>query len=370
MLKKRFHNQFDTGSLEHRYNQKVRQGLIRFEPAQVIALQHLQSIFDDLIAAVRYQQQPLAYKLFHAQPKNCRSLYLYGEVGRGKSMLMDLFYQTCPIPQKRRVHFHAFMLETHDFIHQWRKRYKTDAIVAWATQISKNQLLLCFDEFHVTDIADAMILTRLFEQLFAMGTVIIMTSNCHPNVLYQGGLQRASFLPFIELLQQKADVVELVAKQDFRLNRQSSLKANYYYPLDQQAATFIQQRYAELTHFLPSEPVELEIFSRKLVLTAAHGSVLLTTFDELCLQPLGAADYLAIGSRFETVILSNIPKLNHEKCNEAKRFVTLIDALYECKVRLICSAEVPIRELYVDGEGSFEFRRTVSRLFAMQSETF
>ncbi|HEY8037100.1 MAG TPA: cell division protein ZapE [Methylobacter sp.] len=363
-------SQAETGLLEKQYNTLVAQGHIQYEPAQIKALNHLQTLLDNLQANVEYNQKPPLHKLFLPKPANYKSLYIFGNVGRGKSMLMDLFFDACPISQKRRVHFHAFMLEVHAFVHQWRRQNNTDAISALAKHIKESELLLCFDEFHVTDIADAMILMRLFNRLFDLGIVVVVTSNCHPNELYHDGLQRDLFLPFVRLLQQKADVIELVADQDYRLSHLHALKTTYYYPLDERAAKFVRQSYNELTNFAPLKPGVVEVLGRKVVLSAVHGNVALTSFDELCMQALGPADYLEIGNRFDIVILAGIPKLTNEKCNEAKRFVTLIDALYEHKVKLICTAEVPAQELYTNGEGAFEFERTVSRLIDMQSESY
>jgi cell division protein ZapE len=358
------------GLLENKYQALIEQGHLQYEPSQIIALQHLQILFDNLLTAVEYDQKPVLYKLFLPCPDAYQSLYLFGNVGRGKSMLMDLFFDACPISQKRRVHFHAFMQEVHAFVHQWRRQHTTDAISALAKQIRESELLLCFDEFHVTDIADAMILMRLFGMLFDLGIVVVMTSNCNPTELYRNGLQRELFLPFVKLLQHKADVIELVAEQDYRLTHLHALKTTYYYPLDEQAAKFIRQSYNEFTQFAPLKPCTLDVLGRKLTLSAVHGNVLLSSFDELCVHPLGPADYLEISRNFDIVILADIPKLSREKRNEAKRFVTLIDALYEHKVKLICSAEVPAQELYTEGEGSFEFERTVSRLIDIQSENY
>jgi cell division protein ZapE len=376
MLKKLFRQtiaeRFDNvpALLEQQYCALVAQGRIQHEPAQIKALHHLQTLFDNLLATAAYQQKSPLHKLIQPKPADCQSLYIFGDVGRGKSMLMDLFYEACPIKQKRRVHFHAFMLEVHEFVHQWRRQHNTDAIAELAKHIRASELLLCFDEFHVTDIADAMILLRLFRRLFELGIVVVITSNCHPSELYHDGLQRDLFLPFVGLLQDKAKVIELAAEQDYRLSHLHALKTTYHYPLDNQAADFIRQSYNELTNFAPMKPGSLEVLGRKVVLSAVHGNIALTSFDELCLHALGPADYLAIGSRFDVVILAGIPKMTREKCNEAKRFVTLVDALYEHKVKLICTAEVPAQELYTNGEGSFEFERTVSRLIEMQSENY
>jgi cell division protein ZapE len=372
MLKKPIQEQrtHQSGLLAKQYNNLVAQGHIQYEPAQIKALHHLQTLLDILLAHVEYQKKSPLQKLFLPKPADFQSLYIFGDVGRGKSMLMDLFYEACPIREKRRVHFHAFMLEVHAFIHQWRKRHNSDAIVALAQHIRSSERLLCFDEFHVTDIADAMILVRLFRRLFELGIVVVITSNCHPNELYHDGLQRELFLPFVEILQQKAQIIELVAAQDYRLSHLHALKTTYYYPLDQQATEFILQSYNELTNYAPMQSGTVEVLGRKVALSAVHANVALTSFDELCMHALGPADYLEIGKRFDIVILADIPKLTIEKCNEAKRFVTLIDALYEHKVKLICTAEVPAQELYTAGEGSFEFERTVSRLIDMQSESY
>ncbi|MGZ5010482.1 MAG: cell division protein ZapE [Methylobacter sp.] len=363
-------SQAKTRLLEKQYNDLVAQGHIQYESAQITALKHLQNLLDNVLANFEYEKKSTLHKLFLPKPANFKSLYIFGNVGRGKSMLMDLFYEACPIRQKRRVHFHAFMLEVHAFIHQWRRQHNTDAISALAKHIRESELLLCFDEFHVSDIADAMILVRLFRRLFESGIVVVITSNCHPNELYHDGLQRELFLPFVGLLQEKAKVIELVADQDYRLSHLHALKTTYYHPLGQQAAEFIRQSYNELTNYAPMKPGTLEVLGRKVVLSAVHGNIALTSFDELCMHALGPADYLEIGNRFDIVILADIPKLTTEKCNEAKRFVTLIDALYEHKVKLICTAEVPAQELYTSGEGSFEFERTVSRLIDMQSESY
>jgi cell division protein ZapE len=359
-----------SGLLEKQYNDLVTQGQLQHEEAQIIALGQLQALLDNLRSAARYEQKSLLHKLLSPRPDLGQSLYIFGNVGRGKSMLMDLFFDACPISQKRRVHFHAFMQEVHAFIHQWREQNNTDAVSALAKHIRDSEQLLCFDEFHVSDIADAMILMRLFGKLFDLGIVVVITSNFHPDKLYHDGLQRELFLPFIGLLQQKADVIELVAKQDYRLSHLHALKTTYYFPLDEQSAKFVLQSYSELTQFAPLKPGVVEVLGRKVALSAVHGNVALTSFDELCMHPLGPADYLEISSRFDIVILADIPKLTPEKCNEAKRFVTLIDALYEHKVKLICTAEVPAHQLYTEGVGSFEFERTVSRLIDMQSESY
>ena len=376
MLKKIFQRKIPqqssdlSGLLEKQYNQQVAQHRIQYDNAQFFALQHLQILLDHLLIAVNYGQKSVTHKLLSLPPGKCQSLYIYGDVGRGKSMLMTLFYEACPIEQKKRVHFNMFMLEVHAFIHTWRQQNNTDAVPALAKKIRSSALLLCFDEFHVTDIADAMILKRLFSKLFELGSLVVITSNRHPDDLYQGGLQREQFLGFTKLLYKESKIIELVTKEDYRLMHLCSLKATYYFPLDAHASDFVRRSYNELTHFSALQTGVLQILGRKVVLFSVHGDIALTSFDELCVQPLGSADYKEIAHKFSTLIMSEIPKLSAEKHNQAKRFMTLIDALYEYKVKLICTAEVPPQELYTEGEGVFEFRRTVSRLIEMQSECY
>jgi len=359
-----------SGLLEKQYIHQVAQNHIQHDNAQFIALQHLQTLLDNILLSIDYDQKSVAHKLLSSPPEKCQSLYIFGDVGRGKSMLMALFYEACPIKQKRRVHFNMFMLEVHAFIHEWRQQNNTDAISALAKKIRASALLLCLDEFHVTDIADAMILERLFSKLFESGIIVVITSNRHPDDLYLGGLQREQFLIFTRLLQRKSKVIELVAKEDYRLMHLHALEATYYFPLDAHAGEFVQQSYNEFTNFAPKQAGVLQVLGRKVILSAVHGDIALTSFDELCVQSLGSADYIEIAREFSTVIMAEIPKLSAEKRNEAKRFMNLIDALYEHKVKLICTAEVPAQELYTEGDGAFEFRRTASRLIEMQSEAY
>ena len=376
MLKKIFHRanteQFPdlSGLLERQYKHQVTQNHIQQDIAQFIALQHLQTLLDHILSSADYDRKSFAYKLLTSPPEKCQSLYIFGDVGRGKSMLMALFYEACPIEQKRRVHFNMFMLEVHAFIHEWRQQNNTDAISALAKKMRASVLLLCLDEFHGTDIADAMILERLFSKLFELGLIVVITSNRHPDDLYQGGLQREQFLIFTKLLQKESKVIELVAKEDYRLMHLHALEATYYFPLDAHAGEFVLQSYNEFTNFAALQAGVLLVLGRKVILSAVHGDVALTSFDELCMQPLGSADYLEIAREFSTLIMAEIPKLTADKRNEAKRFMILIDALYEHKVKLICTAEVPAQELYTEGDGAFEFRRTVSRLIEMQSENY
>jgi cell division protein ZapE len=215
-----------------------------------------------------------------------------------------------------------------------------------------------------------MILQRLFSRLFEMGVVVVITSNRHPNDLYRGGLQKEQFLAFIGLLKKQADIIELIAKTDYRLSYSPAVTTTYYFPLDTKANEFIQHRYNGLTEFAAKQSGVLQLLGRQLSLSAVYKNIALLSFEELCVQPLGSADYLTLANQFRTLIVTDIPKLTAEKRNEAKRFVTLIDALYEHKVQLICTAEVPAHALYIEGDGAFEFKRTVSRLMEMQSDSY
>ena len=285
-------------------------------------------------------------------------------------MLMDLFYENCPIEKKRRVHFHTFMLEVHEFSHSWRKNSKSDVIWALAEKIHEKTLLLCFDEFHVIDVANAVILDRLFSRLYELGTVIVSTSNRHPDDLYQGGITPELFLSFIKLLKEASDIIELAGEEDYRLIHSQAPEKSYYTPIQADTTAILERRYRKMTSCAAMAPYILNVLGRDITLASAHGDVAFSSFREMCEQPLGPADYLKIASRFKTLILVDIPKLEADKHDEAKRFSTLIDALYFHNVILICSAEVPAHELYDGHKSAFFLKRTVSRLIEMQSEHY
>lgn len=348
------------------YRRRVEGKLIDYDPAQVEALRYLQAILNELAS----EQKTGLFRRSSSRGKPCKSLYIYGGVGRGKSMLMDLFYDQCPIRQKRRVHFHTFIIEVHEYTHRQRQEKKRDIMLALADEINASTKLLCFDEFHVIDVANAVILDRLFSRLFELGTVIVTTSNRHPDDLYQAGLVPELFTKFIKLLKASADVVELVAKHDYRMTRLHGAKKTYYTPIDEQSAMALEDLYRELTHSAPLKPFNLKVLGRNVVLRAAHDDVALTTFGDLCGQPLGPADYLKIVRKFRVLIMSGIPRFGVDNHDEAKRFSTLVDALYFHKAVLICSAEVPARELYDENIRAFFLKRTVSRLIEMQSDYY
>ena len=357
------------------YRQLRRDGALKPDPGQQLAVEKLQS---------------LAHALNHYTPSSGRGgwkerlglgrrrvdppqgLYIYGGVGTGKSMVMDLFFETTPVEHKRRVHFHAFLQEVHDRLHAWRQKTKgeaSDPIPVVAKDLAKEAWLLCFDEFHVVNIADAMILGRLFETLFEEGVVVVATSNWPPDKLYSEGLQRERFLPFIALLKERLDILQLDSGRDYRRSRLQDITV-FHAPLGQRARAALDEAFARLTEGAAAEPDVVEVKGRQIPVSQAARGVARFGFAELCEAPLGAGDYLAIATRYHTVILAGVPQLNEEKRNEARRFMTLIDALYEAKVKLVLSAEAPPEKLYPRGHGAFEFERTVSRLQEMRSAEY
>lgn len=355
--------------LERSYMQLVGMNKIEFDHGQWEVLQQLQYLLDSLC-----EIKPRAKRSLWPQAKSPNdgeglSLYIFGDVGRGKSMLVQLFYDACPEAVKRRIHFNAFMIEVHQFIHQSRRQGGGDALIILAKKIKASYQVLCFDEFHVTDIADAMILGRLLSILFELGVVLVITSNRHPNELYQGGIQKEQFHFFLKVLSGHAKIIELTAQKDYRsvLNRQQEA---YYFPLDKHEPEFILKKYQEFSGDTEMKPLVLDVFRHQLNLSATNGNVVLVEFEELCAKPLGSIDYLALVEQFCYVIIRGIPKLSADKRNEARRFVNLIDVLYEHKIRLVCTAEVPPHLLYEEGDGAFEFKRAVSRLLEMQSQKY
>lgn len=347
------------------YQSRVDTGTIRDDPHQRAAVAALQRLYDDL---GRVEKPGKLIALFRRRQKNfVRGVYLHGPVGRGKSMVMDLFYDSLPEgTAKRRVHFHKFMIGVHDFMHAARQEGRAEsALLKFAIKLSQEIRVLCFDEFHVVDIADAMILSRLFTALLDSGVVVVATSNWPPQRLYEGGLQRDRFLPFIDLVQARLDVVAIEGPLDYRM-RLLEENGVYRWPLGKPVHDWADAMFVELSGGAPVVSETLNVKGRELpVLRAARG-VARFTFSELCERPVGAEDYLTIAGAYHTVFLENVPKLRYDRRNEAKRLMILVDAFYESETRLVITADAPPEKLYFGHDHEFEFQRTVSRLLEMQ----
>ncbi|MGL4279529.1 MAG: cell division protein ZapE [Albidovulum sp.] len=347
------------------YDRLAGEGKLRPDAAQRAVLPEFERIREAL-EAQNGKKKGLLGGLFGKAPEAVPGLYLWGGVGRGKSMLMDLFHGNVAIEAKRRVHFHAFMQEVQAALHEARKTGVDDAIRPVAEAIAGKLRLLSFDEMQITDIADAMIVGRLFQMLFDKGVTVVTTSNRVPDDLYKDGLNRPLFLPFIALLKERMVVREIESETDYRQHRLQGAQV-YFCPAGGEAKVAISKIWTELTGGGGDEVLRLVVKGRELVIDDFHAGVARASFWELCGRPLGPADYLALAEAIRVLILEDIPHLSSENYNEAKRFVTLIDTLYEAKVRLIVSAADEPERLYIEGEGSFEFERTASRLREMQA---
>jgi cell division protein ZapE len=339
------------------YEKLITQGKIKDDLAQRAVLAKLAALNEALSAKTLFK-------------KDIKGLYIWGSVGRGKSMLMDLFFQSAPPKKKQRVHFHAFMQDVHVKLHKLRQKKASDPVTVLAKQIAKDTALLCFDELQATDVADATLLYRLFSGLFEEGVVIVSTSNRPPAAIYTGGVQKERFAKFIALLEVEMDVVALTSPTDYRHTQMQAMQKTYHTPLGKSAETFINKAIASLCSNTTPHTETLVVQGRKIPMALYDIAIARFSFHDLCETALGPADYLAIAARLDTLILTDIPKLTAEKRNEAKRFVTLIDALYEHKVKLLATAETAPEGIYAEGDGAFEFARTVSRLKEMQSASW
>jgi cell division protein ZapE len=366
-----------TSSIKARYAASAADDLIERDSAQLAVVDELAKLEAEIAEHRLARKSSSLGWMFGGRdkrPTRIKGLYVHGDVGRGKTMLMDLFFDASPVLRKRRAHFHEFMLDVHERVHALREKMKlgeypgADPIELVAADLAKEAWLLCFDEFHVTDIADAMILGRLFAQLFARGVVLVATSNVEPAELYKDGLNRALFLPFIRMLEDNTEVVRLSSRTDFRLEKLGGMPV-WYVPADAAADTALDRAWQRLTRGRKGETQQLPLKGRSVHVPLAAMGVARFSFADLCEQPLGAADYLRIAREYHTLILDHVPVMTFESRNAAKRFIILIDTLYDLNVKLIASAETEPDGLYRGDEGfeTQEFRRTASRLIEMRS---
>ncbi|HEX3365876.1 cell division protein ZapE [Phenylobacterium sp.] len=368
-----------ASALQAAYDARIAAGEIRADPAQAAGLAALVRLEADLAEAPTngglkglFRKPP-----FHRIEAE-RGVYLWGPVGRGKSMLMDLFFEVAPTPKKRRTHFHVFMGEIHRAIGEWRtgdaaarkarfgQHKGDDPIVPVADRVAEAARLICFDEFQVTDIADAMILGRLFEALFARGVTLVATSNRAPDGLYKDGINRQLFLPFIALLKRRLEVVSVAGGHDYRLDRLRAA-GTWFSPNDPDNQRSFATLWRDMLDGEEETGATLEVLGRKIMLPHALGGQVRASFASLCSVALGPNDYVALADHFHTVFLEDVPKLTAARREEARRFVILIDALYEAHAKLIVLAEAQPAQLYPAGDGAFEFERTASRLEEMRS---
>jgi len=358
-----------------RYDALVASRAIERDPAQLVALETLDRLARDLArpAPARAALGFLARFKRRTARRAPRGVYLWGHVGRGKTTLMDLFFDAAAVEKKRRVHFHAFMAEVHERLHRARRETNggSDPVSRVAAEFSREARLLCFDEFAVSDIADATILARLFSALFAAGAVVVATSNTAPERLYENGRNRDLFLPFIALLQERMEVVQLDARADFRLEKTCGREV-FFVAADPEAKAVAEARLAAHMGDGPFEPATLRVKGRDILVPLARDGLARFDFAEICGCPLGAADYHALAENFDKIIIDNVPAMTFDRRNEAKRFITLVDVLYETKTKLILCAQVEAEVLYQADHGAEaqEFRRTASRLREMRSEDY
>ena len=351
------------------YEDELARGEIAPDAAQRAVAERLDELAQSLESKAAASGIFYAFLKRASRQEPVRGLYIHGSVGRGKTMLMDLFYEEIAVRAKLRAHFHEFMADVHERIGEARKSVPGDPIPHVAGQIAKDIRLLCFDEMHVTDIADAMILGRLFQGLFSAGTTIVATSNAHPSQLYKNGLNRQLFVPFIQNLQLNMDVVALDAQKDYRLEKLSGTPL-YFAPDDSAAKAAMDAHWVRLTGGHPAKPHTIEFKGRKLVVPQSSMGVARMAFADLCDKPLGSLDFLHLAHAFHTIMIDGIPRLTPERRDIARRFINLIDTLYDNGNSLIASAEAEPAELYPKGPGADLFERTVSRLMEMRSESY
>ncbi|MEN2495006.1 MAG: Cell division protein ZapE [Hyphomicrobiaceae bacterium hypho_1] len=349
------------------YNVRVANGELQHDNAQKLAAERLDTLATQLESWLK-SQTSIRHLLGQTKPAP-NGLYIHGSVGRGKTMLMDMFYESVSFKHKHRSHFHEFMVDVHERIGKARKTIEADPILRVAKQISTQAKLLCFDEFHVTDIADAMILGRLFKVLFKEDVIVVTTSNSHPYELYRNGLNRQLFLPFIDLITSKMDIIDLSIDKDFRMEKLAGRRI-YFSPLNDDTNKNMDALWVELTNGAANKSRLIEVKGRLIEVKRTAKGGARFHFNELCSTPLGSADYIALAQAFHTIMIDAIPILTPARRNEARRFINLIDTLYDNKIRFVASSEAEPSKIYPLGHGSDLFKRTVSRLIEMSSETY
>jgi cell division protein ZapE len=358
----------ENGPLQ-RYRSLVEEGCLSPDPAQLLAAEKLELLANRLAQYDPPSKTDLFSFFTRKSGEVPQGLYMFGGVGRGKTMLMDMFFDVVPFEPKRRVHFHEFMAEVHELIARFRSLKEGDPLPATAGVIASKARLLCFDELHVTDIADAMILGRLFKALFEAGVVMVSTSNSHPASLYKDGLNRLLFEPFIDLLQERLEVLQLEAKTDYRLEKLEGTQL-YFSPADKKAAKSMRETFTRLTGLKEGVPGVIKVKSRKVLIPESAMGVALFDFEDLCGKPLGASDYLLIAHAYHILMIENVPVLEPVHRNQARRFINLIDTLYDNDVRLVLSADAQPDDLYAIRDGAELFERTASRLIEMRSKEY
>jgi cell division protein ZapE len=369
-----------TGSITARYAAAVAGGRVERDAAQLAVVDKLAKLEAQIVEHRLARKSSSLGWMFGSRAKkdsHIKGLYIYGDVGRGKTMLMDLFFEASPVLRKRRAHFHEFMIDVHERVHGFRQKMKLgehsaeDPIELTASELAKEAWLLCFDEFHVTDIADAMILGRLFSQLFERGVVVVATSNVRPGELYKDGLNRALFVPFVNMLEEHMNVVRLDARTDFRMEKLAGLRV-WYVPADAAADAALDDAFRRLAPGHNGAAQDLPLKGRSVHVPRAAMGVARFSFRDLCEQPLAASDYLRIAREYHTIIFDRVPVMAFETRDAAKRFIILIDTLYDLNVKLIASAGAEPDALYRGDEGfeAQEFKRTASRLIEMRSQAY
>ena len=368
-----------SGSVSARYAALAAAGEIERDPAQQAVLGKFTHLESQLAThRLARKSSSLGWLFGRQEAKEAiKGLYLHGDVGRGKTMLMDFFFEASPVMRKRRAHFHEFMADVHERVHAYRQKLKSgevkgdDPIAPVAAAIAEESWLLCFDEFHVTDIADAMILGRLFTRLFEHGVVVVATSNVEPDDLYRDGLNRALFLPFIASLKERMDVLRVDARTDFRLEKLGGTRV-WHVPADAAADAALDQTWRKVTGGHHDTGHDLTVKGRVIRVPRAAMGAARFSFVDLCVQPLSALDYMKIAHEFHTILIDRIPVMDFDRRHHAKRFIILIDTLYDQAVKLAASAEAEPNSLYLaaDGFEAQEFKRTASRLIEMRSRSY